>query len=84
MLTGSAWMQKPWGVSSVYSITDPEYRGVLNTEPDRLYEISKLCLENDLQITAHAVGDGAVQALIDAYARVPTDCSFLNHDEESS
>jgi predicted amidohydrolase YtcJ len=76
MLTGSAWMQKPWGVSSVYSITDPEYRGVLNIEPDRLYEISKLCLENELQITAHAVGDGAVQALIDAYARVNEDFSI--------
>lgn len=76
MLTGSAWMQKPWGVSSVYSITDPEYRGVLNIEPDRLYEISKLCLENDLQITAHAVGDGAVQALVDAYARVNDDFSI--------
>jgi predicted amidohydrolase YtcJ len=76
MLTGSAWMQKPWGVSSVYSITDPEYRGVLNIEPDRLYQISKLCLENDLQITAHAVGDGAVQALIDAYARVNEDVSI--------
>jgi len=70
MLTGSAWMQKPWGVSSVYSITDPEYRGLIYIEPERLYQISKLCLENDLQITAHAVGDGAVQALIDAYARV--------------
>ena len=70
MLTGSAWMQKPWGVSSVYSITDPEYRGLIYIEPERLYQISKLCLDNDLQITAHAVGDGAVQALIDAYARV--------------
>ncbi len=77
MLTGSAWMQQPWGVSSVYSITDPEYRGVLNIEPDRMYQISKLCLENDLQITAHAVGDGAVQALVDAYARVNDDFSIL-------
>ncbi len=92
MLTGSAWMQKPWGVSSVYSISDPEYRGVLNIEPDRLYEISKLCLENDLQITAHAVGDGAVQALIDAYVRVNevssiagkrpciTHCNFMSQE----
>ncbi len=23
MLTGSAYMRKPWGVSEVYSITDP-------------------------------------------------------------
>ena len=70
MLTGSAWMQKPWGVSSIYSISDPEYRGVLNIQPDRMYEIAKYCLENDLQITAHSVGDGAVQALVEAYERV--------------
>lgn len=73
MLTGSAWMRQPWGVSSIYSISDPEYRGVLNIEPDRMYEIAKCCLENDLQITAHSVGDGAVHALIDAYERVNKD-----------
>ena len=76
MLTGSAWMQKPWGVSSIYSISDPEYRGVLNILPDRMYQIAKYCLENDLQITAHAVGDGAVQALIEAYEKVNDDFSI--------
>ena len=79
MLTGSAWMQKPWGVSSIYSISDPEYRGVLNILPDRMYQIAKYCLENDLQITAHAVGDGAVQALIEAYEKVNDD--FLIRDK---
>src|SRR5262249_46125652 len=29
MLTGSAYLRQPWGVSKIYSITDPEYRGVL-------------------------------------------------------
>src|SRR5262249_28295139 len=29
MLTGSAYMRAPWGVSKIYSITDPAYRGVL-------------------------------------------------------
>ena len=28
MLTGSAYMREPWGVSEVYSITDPAYRGL--------------------------------------------------------
>lgn len=70
MLTGSAWMREPWGVSEIYSISDPDYRGVLNIQPDRMYEIAKYCLENDLQVTAHAVGDGAVHALIEAYAKV--------------
>ncbi len=70
MLTGSAYMQKPWGVSAIYSITDPEYRGLIYIEPDKLKAIARLALENDLQMTAHSVGDGAVQALIDAYAAI--------------
>ena len=41
-------MLKPWGVSKVYSITDPEYRGMLYIQPDKLYQMAKLALENDL------------------------------------
>jgi predicted amidohydrolase YtcJ len=70
MLTGSAYMRQPWGVSQVYSITDPNYRGMLFIEPERLYRIAKAALENDLQFTAHSVGDGAVHALLDAYERI--------------
>ena len=29
MLTGSAYMREPWGVSKIYAIDDPSYRGVL-------------------------------------------------------
>jgi predicted amidohydrolase YtcJ len=72
MLTGSAYMREPWGVSSIYSITDPKYRGLLYVEPSKLYEMAKLSLQNDLQFTAHSVGDGAVHALIDAYERIAT------------
>lgn len=67
MLTGSAYMLQPWGVSRIYSITDPEYRGLLYIQPDKLRQIAKLALENDLQMTAHTVGDGAVQVLVDTY-----------------
>lgn len=70
MLTGSAYLREPWGLSKVYSITDPGYRGVLKIPPERVYELAKLCLANDLQVTAHSVGDGAVHTLIDAYRRV--------------
>ena len=92
MLTGSAYMQKPWGVSTIYSITDPEYRGLLYIQPDKLRAIAKLALENDLQMTAHSVGDGAVQSLIDAYAAIDpelpvrerrpciTHCNFMSID----
>ncbi len=70
MLTGSAYMREPWGVSKVYSIEDPRYRGMLFIQPDRLYAIAKAALENGFQFTAHSVGDGAVHALLDAYERV--------------
>ncbi|MGD0090445.1 MAG: amidohydrolase [Planctomycetota bacterium] len=73
MLTGSAYMREPWGVSKIYSISDPAYRGLLYIPPDRLQKIARLALENGLQPTAHAVGDGAVHALIDAYEAVNKD-----------
>jgi len=70
MLTGSAYMREPWGVSKVYSIEDPQYRGMLFIKPDKLYEIMKEALANDLQFTAHSVGDGAVHAFIDAAEKI--------------
>jgi len=73
MLTGSAYMREPWGVSKIYSISDPTYRGLRFIPPDRLEKIARLALENGLQPTAHTVGDGAVHALIDAYEAVNKD-----------
>ena len=70
MLTGSAFMLQPWGVSKVYSIDDPAYRGMRYIEPGKLVRIARCALQNDLQFTAHAVGDGAVQTLVDAYAEI--------------
>ncbi len=70
MLTGSAYLRRPWGVSKVYSIDDPAYRGMRYIEPGKLYRIARLALENDLQMTAHSVGDGAVHALIEAYEEI--------------
>ncbi len=70
MLTGSAYMSKPWGVSQIYSIKDPSYRGLLYVKPEKLYHIARIALKHDLQITAHSVGDGAVETLVRAYERV--------------
>lgn len=70
MLTGSAYMRKPWGVSKIYSIDDPEYRGVLFIPKDRLVPLVRAAVESGLQFTAHSVGDGAVHALLDAYEEV--------------
>ena len=70
MLTGSAYMLKPWGVSKVYSIDDPSYRGMRYIEAGKLFEIARFALKHELQYTAHSVGDGAVQAMIDAYSEI--------------
>jgi len=70
MLTGSAYMKRPWGVSAAYGIDDPEYRGMVYVEPEKLYEMAKHALSKDLQFTAHSVGDGAVERLVDTYARI--------------
>lgn len=70
MLTGSAYMKRPWGVSAAYGIDDPEYRGMVYVEPDKLYEMARHALAKDLQFTAHSVGDGAVERLVDTYERI--------------
>ena len=93
MLTGSAYMRKPWGVSKIYSINDPEYRGMRYIDQERLYQFSKLMLKNGFQMTAHSVGDGAVHALLDAYRLIDqedfkvashrpciTHCNFMSAD----
>jgi predicted amidohydrolase YtcJ len=70
MLTGSAYLREPWGVSKIYAITDPAYRGVRFIPHERLVPLVRTAVENNLQFTAHAVGDGAVHALLDAYEEV--------------
>jgi predicted amidohydrolase YtcJ len=70
MLTGSAYMRQPWGVSKIYSITDPDYRGLLFIPRERLVPIVQTTVESGLQFTAHSVGDGAVHTLLDAYEEV--------------
>jgi predicted amidohydrolase YtcJ len=70
MLTGSAYMREPWGVSAIYNITDPAYRGVLLIPRDRLLSIVRTTIQAGLQFTAHTVGDGAVQTLLGVYDEV--------------
>lgn len=73
MLTGSALMQEPWGVSTMYGITDPQYRGVQKIERDQLTKMVRKVAGAGLQFTAHSVGDGAVALLLDVYEEVAKD-----------
>ena len=92
MLTGSAWMLEPWGVSEAYGISDPDYRGVQKIAAERLRQLVEPVTAAGLQFTAHSVGDAAVQLLIDTYEEVNqkhsvraarssvTHCNFMHPD----
>ncbi len=73
MLTGSALMLEPWGVSTIYGITDREYRGTQRTPSEHLAKMVRKVAGAGLQFTAHSVGDGAVKLLLDTYAEVDRD-----------
>jgi predicted amidohydrolase YtcJ len=78
MLTGSAYMREPWGVSTIYAITDPDYRGVLFIPKERLLPIVRTAIESGLQFTAHSVGDGAVHTLLDVYEEINKELPVRN------
>lgn len=73
MLTGSAYFNQPWGISSIYGIVDPLYRGMQYVDTDRLEALVRLCAARNLAFTAHCQGDAAVEALVEAYQRVNED-----------
>ncbi|MSR31422.1 MAG: amidohydrolase [Gemmataceae bacterium] len=70
MLTGSAYMKQPWGVSKIYAIDDPAYRGLLFLSKEKLQGMVEAVVEAGLQFTAHTVGDGAVETLVGVYEEV--------------
>ncbi len=73
MLTGSAFMMQPWGVSQMYGIDDPQYKGVQQIKRDDLVKMVRKVAASGLQFTAHSVGDGAVKLLLDVYGEVNKD-----------
>ena len=70
MLTGSAYFNRPWGVSKIYGIEDPAYRGMQYIDTSRLEQLVRACAKRNLSFTAHCQGDAAVEVLVSVYARV--------------
>lgn len=77
MLTGSALMQEPWGVSALYGITDPEYRGTLKIPREDLLKMVRKVAGTGMQFAAHSVGDGAVALLLGVYAELAAEMPIL-------
>lgn len=72
MLTGSAFFRRPWGVSRIYGIEDPNYRGMQYIDEERMRALILACVQRNLAFTAHCQGDAAVEALVRAYEHVNT------------
>ena len=67
MLTGSAFMSQPWGVSEIYRISDPTYRGIQFIPDEKLAQIVEKAYDHGFQFVAHCQGDASVDALLRAY-----------------
>jgi predicted amidohydrolase YtcJ len=67
MLTGSAFMSKPWGVSEIYRISDPTYCGLQFIPDDKLARVVEQAYDHGFQFVAHCQGDAAIDALLRAY-----------------
>ena len=71
ILTGTAYLREPWGVQAgrIFGIKDPDYRGVVNMDPDRLFNIVSAANQNGWKFTAHSTGGGGVDMLLDVYEK---------------
>jgi predicted amidohydrolase YtcJ len=75
ILTGTAYMREPWGsrAGDVYGLPDPQYRGVLLLDEERLRSIVSVGSELGWKMTAHVTGGGGVDLLLDAYEAADAD-----------
>lgn len=71
ILIGTAYLREPYGENTgIYGYNDPDYRGVFSVSRENLLEMARAASELGWQMTAHATGGGAVDALLDAYEAV--------------
>ncbi len=72
ILTGTAYLQEPWGekAGEIFGVDDPSYRGIINFTRNELLTIISAANEYDWSFTAHATGDGSVNMLLDVFNEV--------------
>jgi predicted amidohydrolase YtcJ len=80
ILTGTAYMQEPWGKSAnkIFGIEDPQYRGVVNFSREELLAIVSVANEFNWSFTVHATGDGSVNLILDVFNEVNNSKSIKN------
>jgi predicted amidohydrolase YtcJ len=69
ILTGTAYLQEPWGekAGKIFGIEDPDYRGIINFSREELSAIVSAANELNWSFTAHATGGGSVDLLLDVF-----------------
>jgi predicted amidohydrolase YtcJ len=72
---GTAYQRTPYGPfgRQLYGQTDPDARGTLFVEPDKLYTIFSAAQEKGWQLTAHVQGGAAIDILLDTFERLNRD-----------
>ncbi|MGH9327791.1 MAG: amidohydrolase [Terriglobia bacterium] len=77
ILIGTAYLREPYGENTeIYGYKDPSFRGVLTVRPENLLAMARAANKLGWQMTAHATGGGAVDALLDAYEGADQDKSI--------
>jgi predicted amidohydrolase YtcJ len=69
---GTAYQRMPYGPfgRQLYGQTDPDARGTLFIEPEKLYRIMSAARDKGWQLTAHVQGGGAIDTLLDVFERL--------------
>lgn len=72
---GTAYQRTPYGPfgKQLYGQTNPDSRGTLFVDADKLYRIYKAARAKGWQLTAHAQGGGAIDTLLDVFERLDRD-----------
>ena len=77
ILLGTAFMRTPYGENTeVYGFDDPDYRGELRVQPDKLRSIVRTAARLGWQMTAHTTGGGSTDILLEAYEAVNQETSI--------
>jgi predicted amidohydrolase YtcJ len=69
---GTAYQRMPYGPfgRQLYGQTDPDARGMLFVDPEKLYHIMRAARDKGWQLTAHVQGGGAIDTLLDVFERL--------------
>jgi len=69
---GTAYQRMPYGPfgRQLYGQTDPDARGTLFVEPEKLYRIMSAARDKGWQLTAHVQGGAAIDTLLDTFERL--------------